>query len=439
MRRVVILLAALLMCCPLAAFAEDANLKNERTRAKNVLKLVSSELKKYYHDPSFGGLDWEAQVAETEGRIERAQSVGSVYTAVVALIEKLNDSHTYFYPPGRAAYPKYGFRTRAYGDQILVYKLNPKGSAAKAGMQLGDQVVKLMNFPVTRKNHSRMLQFFTTVQPQMQMPVTVLRDGQPVQFTIEPQILRQAISVDLLANYNPYEYLSYREFPIPRSYIFKANEEGIGYMYLSEFVYDTSPSDWADGIGPMQGMILDLRDNHGGSVDTLMNFAGFFVEKKLDMNTVHYKDKVKKMEVKTRRNVYSGPLVVLLDEGSASASEALSRFFQLHRENVTIIGDRSMGALVQSRTFGEQIGSDASFVPFFLQIGEARILFSDGQSIEHVGVQPDIACLPSPSDLKDGKDPCLQMAHQELRRLLKLEGPAKPFGPRVTINHWAID
>lgn len=438
MRRPVSLLLAILLLCPVAAFSQDANVKTERSRAKNILRLVSSELKKYYHDPTMNGLDWEAEVKATEERIDRAMTVGAVYTAVVALVDKLNDSHTYFYPPGRAAYPQYGFRMKACADKVYVYKLNPKGAAAKAGIQMGDQIVKIQNFGVTRRNYSRMMQFFTTVQPQAHLNVSVLRDGQEQQVTVDPKIIQMSISNDVLANYNPYEYLLYKEFPIPRSYIFKANDEGIGYLYLSEFVYETSPADWADSIGPMKGMILDLRDNHGGAVDTLMSFAGFFVDKKMQMNRVVFKNKTEQMEVKTRRNSFNGPVVILIDEGSASASEALARFLQLHREQVVIIGDRSMGALTQSRTHYEEIGAD-SLVYFYLQIGEAKVIFSDGQVVEKVGVTPDIACLPSPADIKSGADPCLTMATNELRKMLKLEGEAKAFGPRTTINHWGLE
>jgi carboxyl-terminal processing protease len=437
--RKVTLIVALFVLCPVAAFSQDANVKIERARAKNILRLVSSELKKYYHDPTMNGLDWEAEVKAAEERIDRSMTVGAVYTAVVAIVDKLNDSHTYFYPPNRAAYPQYGFRMKAYGDKVLVYKINPKGAATKAGLQLGDQIVKIQNFPVTRRNYFHMMQFFTTVQPQAHLNVVLARDGQEQAFTVDPKIVQMSISNDVISNYNPYEYLLYKEFPIPRSYIFKANEEGIGYLYLSEFVFETSPADWADSIGPMKGMILDLRDNHGGAVDTLMNFAGFFVDKKMQMNRVVFKNKTEQMEVKTRRNTFNGPLVILIDEGSASASEALARFLQLHRERVTIIGDRSMGALTQSRTHYEEIGTDAAFVPFYLQIGEAKVVFSDGQVVEKVGVTPDLSCLPSPADIKSGADPCLALATSELRKVMKLEGESKALGAKTVINHWGLE
>lgn len=438
MRKATLLLFVLVLC-PLAAFSQDANVKIERSRAKNIVRLVSSELKKYYHDATMNGLDWETEVKNTEERIDRAMSVGAVYTAIVALVDKLNDSHTNFYPPNRAAYPQYGFRLKGYGDKVLIYKINPKGSAAKAGLQLGDQVAKIQNFPVTRRNYSHMMQFFTTVQPQAHLSMVVMRDGQEQTLTVDPKIVQMSISNDVISNYNPYEYLVYKEFPIPRSYIFKANEEGIGYLYLSEFVFETSPADWADSIGPMKGMILDLRDNHGGSVDTLMNFAGFFVDKKMQMNRVVFKNKMEQMEVKTRRNTFNGPLAIIIDEGSASASEALSRFLQLHRERVTIIGDRSMGALTQSRTYYEEIGTDAALVPFYLQIGEAKVVFSDSQVVEKVGVSPDVSCVPTPADIKNGADPCLTLATAELRKMMKLEGESKAFGAKTVINHWGLE
>ena len=72
----------------------------ERDMAEAMLENVSSDVHKYYFDPKLDGLDWDALVRETKRNIEEAPSMAAANAQIEGLLERLNDSHTHFLPPG---------------------------------------------------------------------------------------------------------------------------------------------------------------------------------------------------------------------------------------------------------------------------------------------------------------------------------------------------
>src|SRR5260221_13808338 len=107
----------------LAVPAFSQNIDMERTRAKWMLKTVAGDLEKNFYDPQMRGLDWKALYAQTIERIEKAATVNQVYLSIFSMVDKLDDSHTIFLPPQRAARPMFGFKAKAYGDAIYIYDI----------------------------------------------------------------------------------------------------------------------------------------------------------------------------------------------------------------------------------------------------------------------------------------------------------------------------
>ena len=105
---------------------------------------------------------------------------------------------------------------------------------------------------------------------------------------------------------------------------------------------------------------------------------------------------------------FTGRLVALIDSRSSSAAENLARVLQLEQRGV-VVGDRSAGALRQSRFFLGKIGADR-VVLFGANITEADVIMSDGKSLEYVGVMPDELVLPTAADLAQSRDPVLARA-----------------------------
>ena len=121
----------------------------------------------------------------------------------------------------------------------------------------------------------------------------------------------------------------------------------------------------------------------------------------------------KRMIAKSRgKDLFKGHLVVLVDSGSASASEVFSKVVQLEKRG-TVMGDRSAGAVMESRFFDHSLGADI-VVLFGASITIADLIMKDGKSLEHIGVQPDKFLLPSALDLANHRDPVLSQAAASL-------------------------
>jgi len=136
-----------------------------------------------------------------------------------------------------------------------------------------------------------------------------------------------------------------------------------------------------------KSLILDLRGNGGGSVETMQRLAGALVGDVKIADMRMRKDE-KPLNAKASPSTkFSGPLVVIIDSDSASGSELLARVVQLEKRG-TVIGDRSAGAVMQSRLIGLQVGAD-NVVPYGLSVTDADLIMRDGKSLEHTGVVPD--------------------------------------------------
>lgn len=174
---------------------------------------------------------------------------------------------------------------------------------------------------------------------------------------------------------------------------YELREGNIGYIQLYTFNADTAEKFRAalDDLKAKgaKGLILDLRGNPGGYLHVVTAIAENFVPNgKPIFHTVSRG--TEKETVTASRNPDPMPLVVLIDEGSASASELLS----------AAIKENGVGTLVGTKTFGK--GSVQSLITFDnrdgLKMTTARYLTPNGNQVDTIGVQPDVVVeVPKPN------------------------------------------
>jgi C-terminal processing protease CtpA/Prc len=100
--------------------------------------------------------------------------------------------------------------------------------------------------------------------------------------------------------------------------------------------------------------------------------------------------------------------VVLVDSDSASAAELAARHLQVNYKAL-VIGDRTSGKVNEGHVIPERIG--ARFVmPFAVVVTDAKLVMPNGEELEGRGVVPDSQCVPTPEDLQQRRDPCLDRA-----------------------------
>ena len=135
----------------------------------------------------------------------------------------------------------------------------------------------------------------------------------------------------------------------------------------------------ADGV---DGIIIDLRENGGGSLQEANQLTGLFIEQGPTVQIRHSSKQIYRDGKRTSSSYYTGPLAVLINRLSASASEIFAGAIQDYQRGV-IVGTQSFGkGTVQSLTALEQ-GQ--------LKITESKFYRISGESTQHRGVVPDVA------------------------------------------------
>jgi hypothetical protein len=126
--------------------------KIDKQRGVAMLRQMRQNIEKYYYDPTYRGIDLAGKFKAAEEQIEKATSLNEVYTILTDTVRSLDDSHTYFIPPGRNATVAYGWSMAPIGDDAYVVGVTPGSDAAAKGIERGDQVIGLNRFQPNRQN-----------------------------------------------------------------------------------------------------------------------------------------------------------------------------------------------------------------------------------------------------------------------------------------------
>lgn len=191
-------------------------------------------------------------------------------------------------------------------------------------------------------------------------------------------------------------------------YVLKGTKK-IGYIPLPSFYFDRGKAsggaagDVAKAIIKLnkeniEGLILDLRFNGGGSIDEALDLAGIFIDfgpvimyKQADLTVSVLKDM-------TRGTIYNGPLIIMVNGFSASASELLASSLQDHKRAL-IVGGRTYG-----KGTGQKIYPLTGSTTDFSKITTIKVYRINGRTYQHRGVIPDITLPDVTQSLGDRED-----------------------------------
>lgn len=239
--------------------------------------------------------------------------------------------------------------------------------AARAGILPGDIITRLDDTPVKGLNLDDAVNRMRG-EPGTSIELTILREGssRPLQITLERAEIKIASVRSQLV------------------------DGGIGYVRVTQFQADTASTMrgqigdlLAEADNDLRGLILDLRNNPGGILNGAVAVADVFLSDGVIVST-RGRDERDNVEYRaTARDMLDDvPLVVLVNSGSASASEIVAGALQDHHRAVV------MG----SKTFGK--GSVQTILPLkngaALKITTARYYTPSGRSIQATGIEPDI-------------------------------------------------
>jgi carboxyl-terminal processing protease len=197
-------------------------------------------------------------------------------------------------------------------------------------------------------------------------------------------------------------------------------------LKFPHFFFDESKIDSLIGKARKhKALIVDLRGNGGGSIDTLKYFLGRVFDKEIKIGDRATRDERKPLVIRTHGHCFAGKVLVLVDSASVSASEVFARVVQIEKRG-SVLGDSSAGMVMEAQFYG--YGAGVGFVdPYGAMITDADLIMTDGKSLEHVGVTPDEVVLPTAADLAEGRDPVLARAAETLGVKLSPESAGQMF------------
>lgn len=192
-------------------------------------------------------------------------------------------------------------------------------------------------------------------------------------------------------------------------------EDGLAYVQINIFGESTA-SDLRDQLRELmknnpRGLILDLRGNSGGYLDTAIDVVSEFVGKGVVVYEEYSDGTRDSYEAKSGGLATKIPLVVLVDEGTASASEITAGAIQ----------DYERGILVGTKTYGK--GSVQNWVPLTNEQGAIRVtiarwLTPKGRQINEVGIEPDYTVEFTEADITAKQDVQKEKAIELLKELI---------------------
>ncbi len=239
--------------------------------------------------------------------------------------------------------------------------------AQRAGIQAGDLIIRIDDKPVKGMTLNEAVKLMRG-KKGTKITLTIVREGadKPLQITIVRDVIRV------------------------RSVKSRMLEPGFGYVRITSFQSKTTRS-LIDAVkklekenkGPLKGLVLDLRNNPGGVLNAAVGVADAFLDKGLIVYTEGRVADAKLRYSATEGDVLHGaPMVVLINGGSASASEIVAGALQDHHRAI-IMGRKSFGK-----------GSVQTILPLdhdtAIKLTTARYYTPSGRSIQAEGIEPDI-------------------------------------------------
>jgi C-terminal processing protease CtpA/Prc len=414
LRRALMLLLLILITLPVV-HGQTPPTKTERDNARAMLSTIKNDIEKNYYDPTFRGMNLDERFKIANEKINQAVSLAQLLGIIGQVLLDLDDSHTFFLPPGRTYQTDYGWQMQMIGDRCFVVAVKPGSDAEAKGLKEGDEVYSVDGLRPTRSSLWKIRYLYQAIRPRPGMRVVVIKpDGKQEQLDVAAKIREGKKVIDLASSLggggDMWELIRESENEARLHRHRYVETEDLFIWKMPQFDLDKLKVDDMMGkIKKRKTLILDLRGNGGGLVDMLLRLVGHFFDHDVKVGDMKMRKEVKPMIAKARGNdPYSGKLIVLIDSESGSASELFARVVQLEKRGI-IIGDRSAGAVMRSRHYPHDVGVDI-IIPYGVSITDADIIMTDGQSLERTGVQPDELKLPTGADLSAKRDTVLAYA-----------------------------
>jgi carboxyl-terminal processing protease len=428
------MLAGLIFCLVLSMTASGTSRGLSPKEREQVFEKVWKNVDEHYYDPEFGGVNWQGIHPRYLPLVQTAKDDKDFYSILDRMTAELHDAHTRFSSPEQWENRKkhqgvsIGFRAGYVESKVVVLDVFPGSNAAQAGIEPGMIVTALDGQPMA----DRLAESAQKVLPSSTERVTKLRVlsnvfAGPVETLFAASLERADGSV--------FEVKFARQTlsTAPRVTAAKL-PSGFGYIRFDEF-HPSLVKDFKTAVENLRttpGLILDLRRNRGGVGATLEAMAGLFFdsktlfERRMSRKQVtaserdgHRAEERQVFVGKNGSQIYAAPVVILVSEYSASATEVFSAGMQ-DSGRATLVGSPSCGCVLGITHDRVMKGGGV------LEVSEILWFSPKDRKLEGEGVIPDRAALPTIASLQEKRDLVLEAGE----KILLQQAAMKPVPPR---------
>ncbi len=360
-----------------------------------------------YHVPQPGTIDfslfWDAynKLQETFISPDKIDNQKIIYGAIEGMAETLDDPYTAFFDPEQArrfeqdlsgSFEGIGVEIGIKKDQLTVIAPLEGTPGQRAGLKPGDVIVKIDGKDALNMSTEEAVSLIRGAKGT-EVTLTIFRDAWTKSKDIK--IIRGTINIPSMK--------------------WELMDENIAYIHLYQFG-DLISSDFSKAAveiidSPAEKIILDLRDNPGGYLEMAQEIAGWFLSRNQIVTIEDFGGNKEQQVYKTQGtgSFVDYPMVVLINEGSASTSEILAGALRDNRK-IKLIGDKSFGKGSVQQIVDLRGGS-------FLKITIAKWLTPKGISISEAGLNPDIKVSLTEEDSLKENDRQLNKALEVIKGL----------------------
>jgi len=333
--------------------------------------------------------------------LEKFDNQKIIYGAISGMTKTLDDPYTVFYNPEETkefeeqlsgTFEGVGMEIDIKNGQLIVIAPLEGTPAQKAGLRPGDKIIKINNLETFEMSVEEAIGLIRGPKGT-EVTLTIIRDGWETAQDIK--VIREVIKIPSLK----WELID-NDIAYVRIYQFSEN---LNFEFRKKAIEILN--------SPAKKVILDLRNNPGGYLEVAQYVAGWFLEKNKTVVIEDFGQDKEKNIYRSEGNgeFYQYPTVVLINQGSASASEILAGALR-DNYNAKLIGEKSFGkGSIQEQV---RLEKDSS-----VKITVAKWLTPKGVSISGVGLEPDIEVEMTDEDYQENRDPQLEKAIEFIKNL----------------------
>lgn len=318
-----------------------------------------------YYEDGFNGVDWKKLEHKFDSKI---QTVEDAHKYIKVMLKTLNDPYTRFLDPKAykdesdaidAKIVGIGINLMQKNARLMITKTIEEGPAEEAGVRAGDEIIGIDGKTAIGITPEQAAE---RIRGQAGTPVALkLREKTGAEKDVNitrREIVIRAVKATMLPN-------------------------NIGKIQLSTFISSDAAREFRIALKKLQradGLVIDLRDNPGGLLSNALEIADMLLERGAIVSTISRTGQ--HTDIASGVPITHQPIVVLVDQESASASEILA----------SALRDNDRAKLVGTKTYGKGLVQEINRLPggAAVHITVSRYLTPSGSDINKIGVAPDI-------------------------------------------------